>query len=375
MTAASLAASSGPHFTSARVGVDPIQQVHLMENHDGAYYLWRDAGFRDRVLVHIDAHHDMWWIDDHHSITIANFICSALRERIVRAVYWVVPDGTWENSAGRKALGRHLKQILKTYPGKPADTQWEQHRVSTSVVECPLVVCSMNLLPSFPEDVLLDVDTDYLTIPTVSYGVQDAHDPVPWRWPDELTKLLRGAALTTDFLTIAYSVEGSYTPLGWKYLGDELALRLRFPDRADVMDACERMRDGIAAQARGDLAEAEKNFRTTGDSLGAAPYFNLAYLLANQGRIEEGRRCQQRALELDPSYRTAYASPGIELYWAHSNDASHAFRRTLLLDPLTRLRTWDSAGFRLAKGNGRTRTRNFGLHWPFNPIYLTLIAA
>src|SRR5256885_4095439 len=59
------------HFPSARVGVDPIQQVHLMENHDQSYHLWRDAGFRNRIVLHIDAHHDMWWIDDKRSLTIA----------------------------------------------------------------------------------------------------------------------------------------------------------------------------------------------------------------------------------------------------------------------------------------------------------------
>lgn len=77
-----------------------------MENHDQSYHLWRDAAFKDRILVHIDAHHDMWWFDDNRSLTIANFVCLALRERIVREVYWVVPDATWENPLGLKAPRR-----------------------------------------------------------------------------------------------------------------------------------------------------------------------------------------------------------------------------------------------------------------------------
>ncbi len=334
MTEYSPAASTVTRITSARVGVDPIQQVHLMENHDGSYFLWRDSAFKNRILVHIDAHHDMWWFDDNRSLTIATFVCLALRERIVREVYWVVPDATWENPAGIKAIGSHLKEILRSYPGTPAEAQWEPRRVRTSVLGCPLVICSLDTLPSFSEDVLLDIDTDYLTIPRVSYRTEDVLDPVPWRSPEQLTDILRSAAIRTDFVTIAYSVEGGYTPLAWKYLGDELALRLRRPDQKGMAEAYLRMREGVVARLRGDTVQAENNFRAVGDRLGAAPYFHLAYLMAEAGRPDEGRRCYEQALTIDPSYRTAYAGPGIPLFRAKHDDAARdAFSRATLLDP------------------------------------------
>src|SRR5438445_266451 len=50
-----------------------------MENHDQAFYVWRDAGVRQRTLVHIDAHPDMWWFDKGPR-TIGNFICTPLRQ-------------------------------------------------------------------------------------------------------------------------------------------------------------------------------------------------------------------------------------------------------------------------------------------------------
>src|ERR1700724_2948020 len=132
MSESSLVSTGGRHFGSARVGIDPVEQVHLMENHDRSYFLWRDAAFKNRILVHIDAHHDMWCIEDNRSLTIENFICVAIRERIVRKVYCVVPDGTWESPAGRKALRNPLKELLKTYGGDPAGTKWEPHRVIAS---------------------------------------------------------------------------------------------------------------------------------------------------------------------------------------------------------------------------------------------------
>lgn len=79
-----------------------------MENHDEAYRVWRDAGVRQKILVHIDAHDDLVWMPDRAAINIANFICPALKENLVREVFWVVPDQTWEDASSRKPLVRRL---------------------------------------------------------------------------------------------------------------------------------------------------------------------------------------------------------------------------------------------------------------------------
>jgi tetratricopeptide (TPR) repeat protein len=174
-----------------------------------------------------------------------------------------------------------------------------------------------------------------LIIPRVSYGEWDTHAPLPWRWPADLVELLQASGVRTEFVTIAYSVEGGHTPPQWKYLGGELACRLRFPDAGDDRLApYARMREGALARYDGDDARAEAAFRNVGDKLEAAPYFWLAHLLAAKGRIDEGRCCYDRALALDPSYRTAYSTAGLTLYFARSYAAAErAFCCTLLLDP------------------------------------------
>jgi tetratricopeptide (TPR) repeat protein len=308
--------------------------IHLMENHDRAYHLWREAGLRQRVLVHIDAHHDMWWIDHPRSLSIANFICPALMESIVREVYWIVPDATWDSSAGRTALRRNLRKILDRYPGERSRIHRKRRFIRASVMGRPLNVCSVDALPPLGEDVLLDIDTDYLMIPEVSYSEWDTHSPLPWRWPSELVDLLRARSVRTDFVTIAYSVEGGYTPLHWKYLGDELACRLRAAEDGRALEPYDRMREALVAQHRGDAVRAEAAFRAIGDRLGAAPFFCLAHLLAERGRVDEGRTCLQRGLALDPSYRAAFSSPGVPLYFERAyRAAERAFRCTLSLDP------------------------------------------
>src|SRR2546428_12719135 len=55
---------------AALVGRDPIDNVVMMEDHDGAYYAWKQAGITGRILLHIDAHIDWDWIADKNPLDI-----------------------------------------------------------------------------------------------------------------------------------------------------------------------------------------------------------------------------------------------------------------------------------------------------------------
>jgi hypothetical protein len=246
---------------SSRVAMEPIDRVVLMENHDNAYHTWKQAGVKRRILLHFDAHHDMWWISEHQSVTIANFICPALLDDTVREIYWVVPDRSWNLPKSRKSILRHLKQIKKRYPNSSDPIQIGNSRVRTEVFGKPLTVCSVDGLPAIDEPVLLDIDVDWLVIPYVSYGEIDHHEVLPWCWPDELAARLSNRCVRTDLVTIAYSVEGGYTPLNWKYLGDEIALRLRHPAAGGAaLESMTRIREGSQSAFAGNNASAAKSY-------------------------------------------------------------------------------------------------------------------
>jgi tetratricopeptide (TPR) repeat protein len=309
--------------------------VHCIENHDQAYLLWRGRGLHNRVLVHVDAHHDMWWTSDSASLTIANFICPALREGIVRELYWVVPDATWQTKAGRAALQAHLRMIRREYPEKAAPLQIEGDRIRTVVLGCPFVICSLDGLPEQPGRVLLDIDADYLVIPRVTYGCRDPHEDLPWRWPHELQERLQARRVEAEFVTVAYSVEGGHTPLHWKYLGDELAYRLQTPNSPrELLKAYDAMREAAMAAHRGDNARAATLLRGIGDAIGAAPYFHLALLGITSGDIAAARDWYHRALAHDPSYQIVCGASGVS---AQDEISSQRLERTardaLLLDP------------------------------------------
>lgn len=293
-------------------------QVFLMENHDDAYRIWRDAGVRNKALVHVDAHHDMWWIPDGGPVTIANFICRALQEGLVGAVYWVVPDGTWHSRGTRSPLLEHLRTITKRYPGAESRFDVRPDRISTLVLGKPLVVCPLSSLPALDDDVLLDIDTDYLLLPFVVYGETDAHAEIPWCWPDELVERLGARGVRSSLATVVYSVEGGYTPLKWKHLGKELAERLRGSGSDfSLRSASEEVRVAALSMRAGDIGGAEQRYRRAIElePTWAPPYYHLAQLYGKYGRSAEARDAYHRALALDPSYQMSRDSAGL-LYQA-----------------------------------------------------------
>ena len=315
--------------------LDRGPRVFLMENHDEAYHIWRDAGVRQRILVHIDAHDDLGWIENPEATTIANFICPSLKEDLVAEVYWVVPDQTLSSLKGRKAVRRRLKKILQQYSGNSRLVGVDSQRISAFVLGKPLYVCPLSGLPAFQESVLLDIDVDFLVIPRAC-GSAEEPPALPWRWPDELLAAL-DCRLRPHLVTIAYSVEGGYTPLKWKYLGDELALRLEsVNDNHEKIRGMELMRTGALAAERGNLPMAETNYLAAREILSesAAPPFHLAQLYLKMQRNERAAEFHRAALTMDPSYRTAYNNEGSWYFSAgRLREAEAEYRRTLVLDP------------------------------------------
>ena len=150
-----------------------------------------------------------------------------------------------------------------------------------------------------------------------------------------LERLAR-AGLKTDLVTIAYSVVGGYTPLQWKYLGDELAARIGGSPSPAQLEAADRLRRAMFAVGQGDLAAAEAEYAAARDlgPTSAAPPFHLAHLNAAVGRIDIARAFHREALDRDPSYRTPFSSAGLWYYEDRRHDAARtAFERILTLDP------------------------------------------
>ena len=331
---------AGKFLPGSRPGRDPIGDVALIENHDEAYHVWRDRGVEEMVPVHIDAHHDMygsWTPSSDKGITIANYVLPALESGIVSEVFWLVPDKSWASAKDRQDTEQIVEKIVTKNGGSSSDLQVNERQIRAVVLGKPLTVCTLDNLPEIDGETLLDIDVDFFIIPNISYNGIVNYGELPWCWPADLISRLSATKLRTDLVTIAYSVEGVYTPLQWKYLGDEVAQRLQQINGSEVgiiQGAKEMRRAALAAQSR-DYDAAEQHYRAANQlwPASAAPLLHLAHLSVVMGRPANGKQLYQQAVALDPSYQTPYNSAG---FWYFSNGryaaAERAHRRTLLLN-------------------------------------------
>lgn len=246
----------------------PYMIAHF-DNHKDAYIYWRIAHERNlihdnMILVHFDAHHDMdcvigiyyeQWLSTYmlsprevKGITNATFIDAAVNEGLVKEIWWVMPDYLY--------WGWHFDQ-LETFVrvGEPrqfykyvrfcdcreegghiACTLMDIHHVSPPLptpdtytkTHARVHFITLDMLPSFEEEVLLDIDTDYfmnkLDIARYPAYFYDDGDLRPWISVEKFMDALMNTGIKSRVVTIA--VSPSYTHERYHYLSWLLAEHL-----------------------------------------------------------------------------------------------------------------------------------------------------
>lgn len=235
--------------------------VAHFENHKDAYIWWREAFKKDlihddMILVHVDAHHDMdclvgmyydQWLSTYilsprevEGVTNATFIDAAVNEGLVGEIWWVMPDYLY--------WGQHCDQ-LDTFmsQGEPrlfykyvrfCDCEREQGHIVCTLMDIhqvapPLITldkyektnvrvhfATLDMLPNFGEEVLLDIDIDYfINSSDISrypeYFYED-EDLSPWISVETFMDTVRTRKIRSRVITIA--VSPSYTHEEYYYL-------------------------------------------------------------------------------------------------------------------------------------------------------------
>jgi Tfp pilus assembly protein PilF len=313
--------------------------IVVMEDHDKAYYAWKEHHVCARTLVHVDAHIDFGWVPeidfgeigaDSRSfsglsrgrlllnpflksrvkmVNIGNYICPAIREGMVNKFYWVVPDESWASGRGKKHIMKQLQQLLKikTYSGGKI----EQHKdhIRCRIMKTDLIVCSLGNLERIEESVLLDIDVDFM----LTKHIWDDLNPerFPWIFPEELYEKIGSKISNIDVLTIAYSVEGGFTPLKFKYLGVELQSLFK----GDKPKTADHKRKALVFEREKKIADACAAYEAAlkVDDTDASIYYNLAllHLYGASGTAEKAADCYHEAVARDRSYTTSYNNYGI----------------------------------------------------------------
>lgn len=295
--------------------------------HDQAYYLWRQAGARREVLVHVDAHHDAAHVPSWGAIDIGNYVRAAIRAQMVAEIRWVVPDPMWRDETSRRVLLDELALI------SDSGLRNESTGAASEIEGVQFWMGPLPGMPAVPAGVLLDIDVDFLL--TARFEDRRSADPlsVPWCWPEELVSRLGASGVGAKLTTIATSVTGGFTPLRWAHLAREIASRLDGAASSAGLACFGLLRD--AARAANAVAALETCRAAVAACPGeAAAPFHLAVMLQSTGQLDEARSVYRLARELDPSYAHSFRTAGPVLLRRHRLvEAEAAYRDGLVLDP------------------------------------------
>lgn len=186
-----------------------------MEDHREAYFFWKELGVREAVCVHVDAHLDTCGFKvpgytglRQPEVNCGNFLLPAMEEGLVSELVWVIPPHLVGQQDWLEWAGNELQNWLRPTVSDYLSLHMVQGRVEGHLLGKRLVVCTSDNLPDLVGPVVLDIDIDYFLAP----------DDGLWQDPMQLHDQL--GHLKWQALTVAYSVQGGYTPLDQRHLGD-----------------------------------------------------------------------------------------------------------------------------------------------------------
>lgn len=312
------------------------KKVWLLENHDEALYVWKKQKIKECILIHIDAHHDLygsWNIKKKKGcsipINIGNYLFEAIDKKIVRKIIWVVPDQTFFDTEG---INKTLKKLM-TIDGADGFNVSESNILSGKVNGIELIVCTLTNIPITNDKVLLDIDIDFLLIKDSNNLRSGNFEKKPWISPNELIEKINKLDLELELTTIAYSVNGGYTPLHWKHLGLEIKKLIDGEDvqwTQNLVRAAEYVDATFYEMALEECILAEN----IAPNEAAIQYF-FCRINIGLGNYTNAREHFKKAVKLDKTYKTPFGVSGWALLdFNELEKANLSFVYSLKMNPM-----------------------------------------
>jgi tetratricopeptide (TPR) repeat protein len=317
-------------------------RLSIQETHDRALPIWREAEGCGGVLVHVDAHHDMWAVGAHTGVTTANVVRAALRLGLFGSVVWALPAPAWACRRSRRALIKHLRRIADPDAG----IHDRGARIETRVERAPVIVAPLRasaddiradgdlltlaLEAGGGDGMVLDIDADVVAIGSIDYKRREPAARA-WTTASLVARHLHAVAARARCVTLVRSCEGGFTPLPLRPLADALASRIE--GRTERADAFERVIAHTCSPIDAD-DDAERSLLAEIDGPAhAAACYGIARCRAAAGDLTASRTWCARAVAADDGYRSPWRSRGfIELFEARFASARHEFESAALMD-------------------------------------------
>ncbi len=230
------------------LGVDPLPQGTVMENHDCALQHWIERGFTGAVLLHIDTHDDLRVVPAERLSTLralyargetsamarkgcggsaglfneGNYLRAAAELGVVREIVWVMPFTFLQGDDSGIKLLSYLENA--GFPKADRETfrlvdGWYRGTVGG----IPVTLCDQERLPKLAEPVLLSIDVDFFPFAAVSRG------RTPLGEIRALFQALREVRYAVRDVVLTYSVQGGFMPVDLRWVGDAVLEALRNP--------------------------------------------------------------------------------------------------------------------------------------------------
>ncbi|MFH1641159.1 MAG: tetratricopeptide repeat protein [Candidatus Omnitrophota bacterium] len=324
------------------------EDILTMEYHNQALDIWRERGLKNKVLIHIDGHIDFFWVGDEDPLSllgsdtlnelclslknkpfwnlfkknsaelvdIGNYLYPAIKEGIVREFYWVVPDPIWDNKKQRDIFKKIFLKIKSFNPQAVGQVRVFKDRIETSILGVKTVVLKLSHLPVIKEEVLLDIDIDFMLTESLKGRAPyfSRGKTLPWIWPEELVSLFKAKKINRGTVTLTYSVEGGFTPLEYKYLGYELKILLK---DGHLGESCLNLRRATEFYNHGNISESlnqlKKGILSSDATHQAALHYRIFKILKEQGKLEEATTHLKEAIRIDGTYNTVYNNQALRL--------------------------------------------------------------
>ena len=360
------------------------KNLTLIEDHHQALKIWQKLKIKNLSLVHLDSHIDFGFYrakpvrqaleeakslkdlkrqlektllhlryqdDLEAQLNIGNYIYPAMRDGIVDRFYWIIPGNNEKFKSSLKDIKNLTKRLKFQDHYKDRVLTLGNNKVSTKLYGRYFEVTDIFSAPKIEEPIILDIDVDYLlfdSIKNISL-TKNIGRRKPWIYPDRLAELIKEKFLKAGCTTIAYSVNGGFTPIEYKFFGDELYLRITKSPFDKTLERIFYLRNrGIDRYFKNDfdLSIADLNEAVGGlrgykylsagfkSSFLAHLYFWLFRISWKMGKKKYARKYYQKVIENDPSYRCKDNNNGW-LYWSKGNlkSASDEFKKINFCDP------------------------------------------
>ena len=331
-----LAVSAAPAAGATRLGLEPVPDVHLVEEQSEALCRWYKAGLRGLPLVHVSVRlniasqqmdapgdgaaaraalaggsceelaartgsilrEDALWDTD-------NFLVPAHLLGVVSEVWWVVPG---RGSLAEAALPAFRDRLRESF-GLPVEFL-DSLRQEGAVVHgtyrgLPVHIVTLADLPGFSEPVLAGIDAEYLL------SIYD--NPVRERLLDLLAGFfatLRARAIRADQVAVSVSNRSGRVPLEYAYLAiqvrDYLAAPGRFGEGPPEAWRLQSQVEYLSYMAGREDAEREARRLAAIDPDSPVPWYDLAQIAAGRGEAPVARHMLSEAVRRSTRYRTGY---------------------------------------------------------------------